>query len=151
MEISSLEENPCGDSEIIYQFRQVNGVSLIKLNDITKPVNCNTTAIAPSTIIALNPNGSDIRLLNVTIKEVIENEGQIDEYDNRYVIRMSSTNGIRISHRELFKIQPTTIWGGVDYNISDSTNIANAFVADIAQTAQARGLFQGYYGRGCCV
>jgi len=147
LEISSLQEDHCDNSEILYHYRQVNGVAIIKLNDITKPENCNTTAIAPSAQIALNPNGSNSRMLNVTIKEVIENEGQIDEYANRFEIKMNTTNGIRLSHNELIKIQPATLWGGVDFNSADSTDVADQFIADIAQMAQARPLFQGYYGQ----
>ena len=146
LEISSLQEDLCDNSEILYQFRQIDGVSIIKLNDITRPANCNPSDSPPSANIALNPNGSNSRLVNVTIKEVIENEGQIDEFDNRFEIKMNSTNGILISHRELFKIQPNTIWGGVDYNSLDSTDIADTFVAEVAQMAQALPLFQGYYG-----
>ena len=93
LEISSLQRDLFNDSEILYKFRQVAGVSIIELNDITSTDNCNTTNIPPSVNIALNPNGTSTRLLNVKIKEIIENEGQIDEFDTRFEIKMASTNG----------------------------------------------------------
>jgi len=147
LEITSLQSDLCDNSEILYKFRQIDGVSIIELNDITSPENCNTSDIPPSTNIALNPNGSNRRLLNVKIKEIIENEGHIDEFQNRFEIKMASTNGIRISHRDLFKVQPTMIWGGVDYTSTDSVNVANAFMADLALMVRARPLIQGYYGQ----
>ncbi len=145
LEIRSLQEGLCSDSEILYRYRQIDGVSVIELNDITTPPNCQSGS-APSINIALSPNGSNNRLVNIMIKEIIENEGQIEEYLDRFEIKMNSTNGIKISHRELKKISPQTLWGGVDYSAVDSTSVADSFIADIANMTQAKYLPVGYYG-----
>lgn len=146
LEFSSLHEDVCSSSEILYQYYLENGVAVIKLQDITAGSSCINDSDSPKTLIALDGSTDQSLDIQITIQEVIENTGRIDDMGDHYEVSMNSLNGIRINNPDLMKVRPYMIWGGVDYDLADSQSIAQAFIDEIKQATSANNISSGYYG-----
>jgi len=146
LNIKSLHQNVCNSSEILYQYRVEDGVALIELDDIVNSSPCADFGDPPSAHVAMPDMSGTSQPLNITIKEIIENPGEISEFSAHYEMTMSSTNGIRVRNASLQKIQPTMIWGGVDYDGNNNNIVPSAFYDEIQGIAQGQSIADGYYG-----
>lgn len=146
LNIQSLHQGVCTSSEIIYNYRIENGVAIIALDDIVDTAPCFDTGNPPNVLIAITGTSETTRPIKITIKDLIENLGEITEYDDHYELTMSSTDAIQIGSSNLMKIQPSMIWGGVDLDDQGNNIVPDAFLSDIMEIADAAAIEDGYYG-----
>lgn len=84
--------------------------------------------------------------LEISLKDVIHNDGELFVEDNYYEIKMENLDGIVIPNTRLYKIPENTIWGYVAYADNASEDIANDFVNEIEGTTSVREFEDGFYG-----
>ncbi|MBS4012161.1 MAG: hypothetical protein KGZ97_00175 [Bacteroidetes bacterium] len=149
IKITSLEEYPCSNFEIIYSLSQSNNKSIVEFLGITNHGFCMTANGTAKATIDLC-NGSQLKqyLFEFQTNEDLDaiNFNVFEDYADMTIT--NSSGRISLLHEKLFRLHRNTFWGYTakkNENVSDQIH-NQLFDEIIGLGAEALELSDGYYG-----
>jgi hypothetical protein len=144
LRLSTLDELECPETHIIHTHQIQNNRIFLELFNIDRPSNCQPEINTVFTTIPLNiqPGFYDFSL---KLGELLEHQGNLQEWHDRYQLNLQTTDGIHIPANELFKIPSFTIWGYIN-SPGNNDLVIQKFMQEIDELVSDRPLYPGYYG-----
>jgi hypothetical protein len=146
-EFESIEMQPCLNSSIDRTVIVNSEKVSILVDGIVPASDCNPGS-APATAKGNAGVLANRRYdFDVTLRGTVFNEGDLIVDDEKYEIRMVSTDGIVIENSVLYKIPENSIWGYVAYD--DETLVGEKpaeFLEELLALVQPHALANKYYG-----
>lgn len=150
--IQSIQEQNCLNSNIDYdlEFDGVRNLIIISINDIIPPETC-IEGNAPAFVsIPIEDVEKRDYTVEINLKDVIINHGDLIVSDMDYYLGMSTENGFEVVHKRLIKIPKKTIWGYVGYEEEAEKIEAENFIKDLddlsTDISEVEGYDIGYFG-----
>ena len=84
--------------------------------------------------------------LQISLKDLVHNIGDLMVTDEYYDIQMADLNGIIIPNQRLYKVPTETIWGFASYATSDEQTYVDEFAAEVNGISEGKDYQDGYYG-----
>jgi hypothetical protein len=144
--ICSVEKLDCQNYQIDFDFSKKGRNISLALKDfiLTEPcIPGGGLAKAVSNLGWLNKGNYP---LVISLKDVIENEGQLVVSDQSYTIQLKTSDGILASPATLLRIPGNALWGEV-FAASDSVAmLAEGFLEELEQISSELDLEAGNYG-----
>ncbi len=147
LQIHTIEQVRCANSNLDYSLEQSSGKVVISINDISQPADpdCVKTPSWLTTDIPLGhlPNGpTDIE---INIRKTVSNVGKLRQEDRLYQLDMTTDYVIEITQQKLYKISPNTIWGYIGHKTENSP-LVDQFFTELAELTEEGDFEEGYYG-----
>jgi hypothetical protein len=144
--IKSIKDQFCLNSEIDYTLEMVEEEDFISvsINDILQPETC-IPGNAPASISIPLPNLKEQSyVIQIKLKDVIFNSGNLIVNSSDYFLKMNTDNGFELVHNTLYKIPKKTIWGYVGFEDESYETVAESFIKDLDDLATDIGTAGGY-------
>ncbi len=149
LKISSLEEYPCSNFEIVYSLNQANNKSIVEFLGITNHGFCMTANGTAKATIDLC-NGSQVKqyLFDFQTNDDLDavNFNVFEEYVEMTIA--SSSGRISLLHEKLLRLHRNTFWG---YTAKKNENVSDQIHDQLLDNiiglgAETLELADGYYG-----
>lgn len=146
-ELESIEVDSCLNSSIdravIVNSKEVS----LLLNGIEPASDCNPGVAPATSTVHAGYFSNGVYDFLVTTRNLFTDEGILTIDDEKYVIDMSSSEGISIVNSTLYRIPEQVIWGYYAYD--DENLVGDApkqFQTELESLVQVATLKKGYYG-----
>jgi hypothetical protein len=146
LHISSVETLDCQNYQIDFDFSKKGRNISLALKDFVLSEPCITGEGLAKAATNLGWLAKGNYPLVISLKDVIENEGQLVVSDQSYTIKLKTSDGILTSPASLLRIPDNALWGEV-YAASDSVaTLAEGFLEELEQICSELNLEAGHYG-----
>lgn len=143
--IAAIDPNICDDAMIVHQKSVVNGISVIKINDIINSDNCHSSDFDPSVVVDISELSVSNIALKLSIGDIVENSGNLVIDADGASLIMASSDGIRITDDRLLHLPNDAIWGGISA-IGNHEEAAMSFMDALKDINTTDNWIDGYYG-----
>ncbi|MEM6967078.1 MAG: hypothetical protein AAF573_20110, partial [Bacteroidota bacterium] len=145
LNIKTIESQSCENTLIdVVPSVFANNIA-VTIHDIPTP-DCSDAVFPATAEIILGNIAEENYNVQVSLKNVVNNEGIMIVTPDYYEIEMGQLNGIVMPEQRLYKIPNNTIWGYIAYSEDSLNVVTDAFVAGLADVADPRTYTDGYYG-----
>ena len=111
LRIATIQNQECGGTRINYATNSLNNQLTVSLKSLAYPLTCNGFAEpARDTINLSNLKKGDLPF-NLTLKDVVINDGILHVEEGRYYFEMKKENGISMPKKEILRVSQGAIWG----------------------------------------
>ena len=111
LRIATIQNQECGGTRINYATNSLNNQLTVSLKSLAYPLTCNGFAEpARDTINLSNLKKGDLPF-NLTLKDVVINDGILHVEEGRYYFEMKKENGISMPKKEILRVPQGAIWG----------------------------------------
>jgi hypothetical protein len=111
LRIATIQNQECGGTRINYATNAFFNQLTVSLKSLAYPLTCNGFAEpARDTISLSNLKKGDIPF-NLTLKDVVINNGVLHVEEGRYLFEMKKENGISMPKKEILRVPQGAIWG----------------------------------------
>lgn len=145
LNIETIKSNSCENTTIdVAPSAAVSNIS-ITIHDIPVP-DCPAPIFPATAEVELGNMSEEVYEVQISLKNVVHNEGTMTVTPDFYEVKMKELNGIIVPQKRLNKIPTNTIWGYVTYSESSLDVVAEDFISEISAIATGRTYEDGYYG-----
>ena len=145
LNIETIQSESCENSLIdIVPFTMGSNISFI-INDIPPP-DCQLPNFVANANIEVGSLNFQSYHVNISLKDVIQNEGTLTVEDDFYELEMEELNGIIVPEKRLYKIPQNTIWGYIASDNSNADSVADGFISELDNVVENQDYSDGYYG-----
>ncbi|MFZ2899748.1 MAG: hypothetical protein WA004_14065 [Saprospiraceae bacterium] len=146
LHISSVEKLDCQNYQIDFEFSKKGRNISLALKDFILSEPCIPGEGLAKAVANLGWLNKGNYPFTISLKDVIENEGQLVVADQSYTIKLKTTDGILASPATLLRIPDNALWGEV-FAASDSVaTLAEGFLEELEQISGDLNLQAGNYG-----
>ncbi len=145
--LTTLDPLPCQNYELDYATYHTGTQLQIQLNSLIPPEGECITPPSPLTAaIALGYLIPNVYELDILIQDVLVYSGVLEVRPDRYMLYFPSGQGIKLVHKELYRIPNYAIWGYVAYDELQLEGPANDFLQELESISVSWQVVEGYYG-----
>lgn len=144
--IASVEKLDCQNYQIDFYFSRKGRNLFLALKDFILSEPCVPGEGLANAAASLGVLNKDSYPLVISLKDVIENEGQLLVSDQAYTIKLKTSDGILASPASLLRIPDNALWGEVHTPSDSAAAKAESFLEELEQISSELVLAPGYYG-----
>jgi hypothetical protein len=148
LRLSTIEKVECKNATIDYDFeRQGDNEQLLSINSIELPADCEEGEAPARSQVTLGPLENGVYLLSVSLRDAVSVGGEISVANNLMRLSIEEGAGITPLRSMTYRIPSNTIWGFFDIKgDAGLVDLANAFLEELGNLAEAQSLPEGHYG-----
>ncbi|MCO6480435.1 MAG: hypothetical protein J5I94_27585 [Phaeodactylibacter sp.] len=146
--LRTIDNEPCRNAAIDYEFQQANRELSISINEILREDGCDPGEAAPAyaNIRTHSPLPGGFYPLFVDLREKVTSDGQVVVSSEAYNISLEDGGGVVVLRPELRRIPNETIWGYISYENTELAGVADELQARLQSITTPRTLKEGHYG-----
>lgn len=145
LNIETIQSQSCENSLIDLSSIAVGSTITLTIRDIPEP-----DCPAPIFPAKANFEVGNLTLtdysLQVSLKDLVHNLGNLMVTDEYYHIQMRDLDGITFPNTRLYKVPTETIWGYASYSNVDAEDFVNEFIDEVKNISEVQDYEDGYYG-----
>jgi len=145
LNIETIQPKSCENSQIDFTPTNIgNQISLI-IKDIPEP-DCPAPFFSANANYELGSLSPIEYSLQISLKDLVHNEGSLIVTDEYYEIAMENLDGIIIPNTKLYKVPEAMIWGYVSYSSANEAVYSEGFIDEVKGISENEEFQNGYYG-----
>lgn len=145
LKIRTIDNQECTNTTIDASLSIFNSTLRFFIDDIDKPNDC-ISGFQPATKDLEVGEISGTKIVQINLRNTVENNGRLVIEEDRYLLDMETENGFLLLHDELLKVPKATIWGYITYQKEEDETIAENFMVDLEDVSTVASFKGGYYG-----
>jgi len=143
--IKSIQQQNCLNSIIDYELNTDDENQIIlSINDIIDPETCDPGTAQAFISIPIEDIKEQFYNIQIKLKEIVTNQGNLIVNEDIYVLNMNSEDGIEVVHEKLNKIPQKTIWGYLAYAEEGKKTEAESIIKELDDITTSISLVPGY-------
>jgi hypothetical protein len=144
--ISTITDEPCLNTTVSTEQRQVDRRIELTIKDILEPETCDPGLSPARGKEVLAGASAGVYDLTIELQDVVTNAGNLTVASSYYAVVMESENGVTWLHKELRRVPLDAVWGYIHYESADQAAHADALLDQLQGQSQALPRTDGYYG-----
>lgn len=144
LNIATIKDNSCENAELDVSYATTGDKINLTIHDIPAP-DCPLPFFKASSQVPVGTLVTRDYGINISLKDVVQNEGTVMVTEEYYEVKMNEFDGIKIPNERLYKIPKNTIWG---YAAGKSSAVdgMNEFIEKMNERGNIRFYTAGFYG-----
>lgn len=145
LNVATVNSEECGGTGINYGTTTLGNKIVVTLNNLNYPVVCGTTAPAKDTVRMPTLLAGSTYDLNINLKDVVVNKGNLRVEDGKFMISMATENGILMPAKQVLRVPQNAFWA-VLANDSGNDRVATQMLDSLKTVATPISMVNGDYG-----
>lgn len=143
--VESTEKYECPGYGVAAEVAVQNGSITVTILGVTKPAPCVGDSAPARQFIPIGDLADGTYKFNLSLRDVIENEGSLTVSDGLYTLSLPDAQGVVIENFTLSTLPDGIVWGYAATPDEASQPVADNFLTDLKTLTTENGLVPGFY------